>query len=139
LFKHSHRGRYVDRVDIVFEDVTLKQRFVIVRPLSAIVGSRADHELLKPTAPYVARKRTKREPEIEVVPGEPPESDKAIPWVIRLPESPIPTSLASTLSKGSFTEIMRAVRSVILPRGLERDTYNRYFKNLLWMEEHQME
>jgi len=69
-FTQNYRGRYQDRAEILFEDTQLGKEFVIVRPLRVIVGSRADHAALRPTAPYVPRRRTKRAPVNEVVPGE---------------------------------------------------------------------
>jgi helicase MOV-10 len=68
-FTQCYRGRYEDRAEIIFEDTQLGKEFVIVRPLRAIVGSREDHATLRPTAPYVPRRRTKRAPVNEVVPG----------------------------------------------------------------------
>lgn len=68
-FAQSYRGRYEDRAEIIFEDIQLGKEFVIVRPLRVIVGSRADHDALRPTAPYVPRRRTNRAPVNEVVPG----------------------------------------------------------------------
>lgn len=68
-FSQSYRGRYEDRAEIIFEDTQLEKEFVIVRPLRVIVGSRADHAALRPTAPYVPRRRTNRAPANEVVPG----------------------------------------------------------------------
>jgi len=68
-FTQSYRGRYQDRAEILFEDTQLGKEFVIVRPLRVIVGSRADHAALRPTAPYVPRRRTNRPPVTELVPG----------------------------------------------------------------------
>ena len=68
-FTQIYRGRYEDRAEILFEDTQLGKEFVIVRPLRVIVGSRADHAALQPTAPYVPRRRTNRAPANEVVPG----------------------------------------------------------------------
>jgi len=68
-FTQDHRGRYEDRAEILFEDTQLGKEFVIVRPLRVIVGSREDHAALRPTAPYVPRRRTNRAPVNEVVPG----------------------------------------------------------------------
>jgi len=68
-FTQSYRGRYHDRAEILFEDTQLGKEFVIVRPLRVIVGSREDYAALRPTAPYVPRRRTNRPPATEVVPG----------------------------------------------------------------------
>lgn len=68
-FTQIYRGRYEDRAEILFEDTQLGKEFVIVRALRVIVGSRADHAALQPTAPYVPRRRTNRAPVNEVIPG----------------------------------------------------------------------
>lgn len=68
-FTQTFRGRYEDRAEILLEDTQLGKEFVIVRPLRVIVGSREDHIALRPTAPYVPRRRTNRAPVTELVPG----------------------------------------------------------------------
>jgi helicase MOV-10 len=68
-FTQTYRGRYEDRAEIIFEDIQLRKRFVIVRPLRAIVGSREDHAALRPVAPYIPRRRTERAPVHDAVPG----------------------------------------------------------------------
>jgi helicase MOV-10 len=138
-FNQRHRGRYEDRVDIILEDVSIRQRFVITRSLRVTVGNKEDHELLKPRAPYVPRKRTRREPETEILPGVEPASLRAIPWVVPLPHADIPKNLSSILSQGSFTQVIGTVRRVLLPQALSSATYNRHFQSLLWIEEHRME
>ena len=138
-FRQLHHGHFEDRIDLVFEDTTLGQRFVVSRPMRAIVGSQQDYDLLRPTAPYTPRKRSKREAETEVVPGVVPESTNVIPWVVKLPFADIPDSLTLTLSNGSIREVMRALQHVSLPRVLTTDTYNRHFNILLWVEEYRME
>lgn len=138
-FRQSHNGRYEDRVEIIFEDEQLDRQFVIVRPLRAIVGSQADHDLLRPTAPFVPRKRRTREPETEVLPGVLPPALKAIPYVVKLPQAGIPKNLSETLSTGSSTDIIGRVRRIFLPKTWDCTTYSRHFKNLIWIEEYRME
>jgi helicase MOV-10 len=138
-FRQCHRGRYDDRVDIMFKDYRLQQGFIISRTLHAIVGNASDHEFLKPKAPFVPRPRSRRSPASEVIPGVEPESTKAIPWVVELPIASIPQRLSSTLASGSFKETLEAIRRVHLPPSLQADTYNRHFQTLLWIEEYRME
>jgi helicase MOV-10 len=138
-FRQSHNGRYEDRVEIIFEDAKLGQRFVIVRPLRAIVGSQADHDLLRPKAPFVPRKRTAREPEKEILPGVLPPALNAIPYVVKLSLADIPKNLSETLSTGSSSDVIGRVRRIFLPRAWDHTTYGRHFKNLIWIEEHRME
>ena len=137
--RQKHIGRCEDRLEIVFEDVQLRKRFVIARALRAIVGSKADHELLKPKAPYVPRNRTTRQPETQVVEGVLPPSLKAIPYVVSLPHANIPGPLSSALSTSSSSDIISRIRRVFLPLVLDSETYGRHFKNLLWIEEFRME
>jgi helicase MOV-10 len=138
-FRQSYNGRYEDRVEIIFEDEKLGQQFVIVRPLRAVVGSQADHDLLKPKTPFVPRKRTARKPEQEVLPGILPPALNAIPYTVKLSKADIPNNLAETLSSGSSSEVIDRVRRIFLPKRWDSATYARHFKNLIWIEEHRME
>jgi helicase MOV-10 len=138
-FRQNHNGRYEDRIEIIFEDEALGQQFVIVRPLQAIVGSQADHDMLRPKAPFVPRKRTARKPETEILPGILPPALKAIPYVVKLAHAHIPKNLSETLSTGSVSDVVGRVRRIFLPKVWDSATYSRHFKNLIWIEEHQME
>jgi helicase MOV-10 len=139
-FRQPHIGRYQDRAEFLFEDLQLNKRFLISRTLRAIVGSKADHQLLQPKAPYVPRERLTRQPEVTVVEGVDPPSLKAVPYVFKLPTADIPKPLLSTLSSsGTFSEGIKRVKHVFLPSTLNSDTYARHFKHLLWIEEFQME
>jgi helicase MOV-10 len=138
-FRQSHIGRYNDRVDIVFLDIQRRQRFIVSRTLHAVIGSKADHDLLKPVAPYAPRPRTKREIETEVVPGERPESMNAVPWVVRLLQAKIPKRLFSTLSGSSSSDMMGMLRQGYIPSTLTHKNYGNSFQALLWVEEFQME
>ncbi|GBE89135.1 P-loop containing nucleoside triphosphate hydrolase protein [Sparassis crispa] len=124
---------------MVFKDTVLQQQFVIVRLVKAIVGSQADHELLKPKSPYVPRKHTTREPEREVVSGVPPESKNTIPYVVKLPRAEIPNRISSALSKGSSANIITFFRQSVLPSTLDNKTHGQHFKALIWAEEHRTE
>jgi helicase MOV-10 len=123
----------------MFEDAKLRKRFLISRPLQAVIGNKADHELLKPKAPYQPRTRTLRQPETEVVPGVPPPAQDAIPWTVQLPLAKIPQALASTLLTGSFSEVLGGVRKSFMPKTFDSQTYGRHFQSVLWVEEHRME
>lgn len=112
---------------------------MISRSLSIIVGSKADHELLKPIAPYKPKKRLTLEPELTVVEGIAPPSLKAIPYCVPLPFAEIPDPLSSVLSRGTFAETLRQLRNMYLPSSLNSSTYSRHFKHLLWIEEFRME
>lgn len=108
----------------------------------AIVGDRNAHEELKARAPYVPRVRNKnREPETKIVEGEAPPSLNAIPYATRLPKAQIPNHLLSTLnvSSRSSRENVESIKNGFLPRIFSSESYGRHFKNLVWVEEHQME
>ncbi|KAF8869388.1 P-loop containing nucleoside triphosphate hydrolase protein [Infundibulicybe gibba] len=139
-FQSSYIGRYEDRLEVVFEDIALKKRFMISRPLRAIVGNPEDHEALKPRAPYVPRSRTVREAETDVIEGVPPPSMEGIRYINRLPLAIIPTDLSSLLSNNSsLSETIRKMRRLYLPSSLNGDTYGRHFKHLIWAEEYKMD
>lgn len=138
-FRETHNGRYNDRLEIIFLDESLDQRFAIVRSLRAIVGSQADHELLKPKSPYVPRKRGSREAATDVVPGVAPPALKAIPYVVKLAESPIPKDLSNALITGAPQDRPANIRRLFMPPIWNSDTYSRHMKHLIWTEEFQME
>ncbi|KAH7908653.1 RNA helicase [Hygrophoropsis aurantiaca] len=139
FFRHPHIGRLEDRLEILFEDISLKQQFVIVRPVSAIIGSRSDYELLKPRTPFVPRRKTARKPENDVIPGVKPPSLKAIPYVVKLPLAKPPNDLVAALSEQSDIHVVGQIKRIFLPQDLNENTYARHFKALLWIEEFRME
>ncbi|KZT24151.1 hypothetical protein NEOLEDRAFT_442878 [Neolentinus lepideus HHB14362 ss-1] len=137
--KSTHDGHFEDRVEFVFEDVALKQQFVIVRFIRLIVGDRDVYERLKPTTPYTPRIRSKREPETKVFPGEAPPATNAVPYVTKLPPAPIPKSIASVMNTGTTKDKVNSIRNTILPKILDVASHGRYFKTLLWIEEKRSE
>ncbi|GLB39145.1 putative helicase [Lyophyllum shimeji] len=138
-FRQGYIGRCQDRLEFLFEDKQLRTRFVIARQLEGIVGNKADHDRLRPTTPYVPRAKSARQPEIKVVEGVRPPSMKAVPYVVPLPRALIPATLATTLSTGTLANKITRIRNVFLPREFNTAGYDRHFKHLLWIEEHQME
>ncbi|KAF7323612.1 RNA helicase [Mycena kentingensis (nom. inval.)] len=138
-FRQSFPGRADDRLELVFEDTQLRKRFAIVRALTAHVGNRADHDAIRPKAPYVPRKRAAREPETFIVEGVRPPALKAVPYVVPLPEAAIPTNLASVLSTANTKHALDTIRKLYMPQVFGSGTYARQFKHLLWIEENRME
>jgi helicase MOV-10 len=124
---------------LVFEDAQVNKRFVITRGLSAIIGNKEEYERLKPTAPYIPRPRTLREPEKSVVEGERPPAMGAVPYVVPLPKADIPARLAAALGTGSVKQILKDVKSIFLPKEFNSETYGRHFKYLAWIEEFRAE
>ncbi|TFK28524.1 RNA helicase [Coprinopsis marcescibilis] len=139
-FRQRFIGRYEDRLELVFVDTQLRKKFVISRPLNVIVGSKSEHEALKPALPYTPRPRTTREPEKNVVEGVPPPSSSSIPYVVSLPRAPIPNHLLVVLNgTESVAKQVEHIKRVHLPSKVSGLTYARHFKNLLWIEEHKTE
>ncbi|KAH8804322.1 RNA helicase [Flagelloscypha sp. PMI_526] len=138
-FTQTFIGRFKDRIDIILEDIQLQKQFIISRPLEVIVGSRSDHEALRPRAPYKPRRRTARDPEVQVEPGIKPPSLDAVPYVVPLPHANIPGTLKELLARGSGNQVMEDLRKSVLPPILNAQSYGRHEKYLLWIEEAQME
>lgn len=65
----SNRGRFEARVEVLFEDVQSKERFVIVRPVLAAIGNVEEHRALQPITPYVAPRRPKQQRLVTEVEG----------------------------------------------------------------------
>ncbi|PFH46784.1 hypothetical protein AMATHDRAFT_69038 [Amanita thiersii Skay4041] len=137
--KQKYIGRYEDRLEFVLKDVQLKKQFFISRSLRAIVGNKEDHERLKPKAPYVPKKWTKRSAETNVVEGVKPPTVKTIPYIGKLPRAPIPSVILTILAEGSVKEITAHIKRTFMPTMLNSDTFSRHFRTLLWVEEARME
>jgi helicase MOV-10 len=141
-FSQEFIGRYKDHIELRFKDQQLKKEFIISRTARAIVGDRNAHEQLKARVPYVPRVRNRnREPETRIVEGEAPPSLNAIPYATRLPKAAIPAHLLSTLNASSrgTKENVDSIQNGFLPKILNSETHGRHFKNLIWVEEQQME
>ena len=141
-FRRHLRGRFEDRLEITFEDILLRQKFVIIRSLRAIVGNQADYDLLWSTKSYEPRVLPRnRVPESEVIPGPSPPAASKIEWVTRLPLAGIPRTISSILLTGSVRSVANVVnqlRRIVLPKILNTDTYGHFYKALIWIEEYRM-
>ncbi|KAK7439801.1 hypothetical protein VKT23_017376 [Stygiomarasmius scandens] len=137
--RSDYIGRSEDRLEMVFEDMRMNKQFMITRTLRVTIGSKADHELLKPRTPYIPRQRTERPRESQVIEGEPAPALNAIPYKGRLTLAPIPKYLSELLETGSTKDIIQNLRNLYLPAVVNSETYSRHFKHLLWTEEFQME
>ncbi|RXW12422.1 hypothetical protein EST38_g13432 [Candolleomyces aberdarensis] len=139
-FTQSFIGRYEDRIEFVFENTVSHEKFVISRQLQVVVGDQADHNALRPVAPYVSRKRNTRTPEKTVVRGVAPPSLGGISYVAELPKSPIPKELLELLSGSNpLQQQITDIRGLYITGPLSTGTYAKHFKHLLWIEEHQTE
>ncbi|KAF9057246.1 P-loop containing nucleoside triphosphate hydrolase protein [Panaeolus papilionaceus] len=141
-FRNSFVGRYEDRLELTFEDARLKQTFVIVRVLRAVVGDQTLHQELQPRAPYIPRTRTKRQvvADADVVPGEKPPAQTVIQYIGRLPKADTPEYLKRVLDNDTLST-GRTLQEVqkMMPASFDSASYGRWFKLLLWVEEHKAE
>ncbi|TCD60518.1 hypothetical protein EIP91_009945 [Steccherinum ochraceum] len=139
-FRHSNHGKYEDRLEVFFEDLSIRQQFAIVRPLTIIVGNKSDYEELRPKAPYVPRKKTARDDPESIVPGVPPLATSTTRWVTKLPFADIPEKLSKILNSGNLpSEVASGIRKIRLPDRLDAESYPRHFQELLWIEEFKMQ
>lgn len=139
-FEQKYIGRYEDRLELVFADAKGRNKFIITRQLRAIVGSKADHEALKASTPYLPRKQTTRVAETSVTKGIPPSTAEAIPYTIRLPYAGIPKGLLKVLDGVSSPKNqLQKIKDGHFPTSLTPENHAHYFKTLLWIEEHRTE
>ncbi|RDX46171.1 P-loop containing nucleoside triphosphate hydrolase protein [Lentinus brumalis] len=113
MFRHSQRGRFSGRLELTLQD-TSRRTFVIIRQLHAVVGTVSDHELLKADAPYARHRPTRWRDRTHVVEGTRPPALNAVKWVKKLENSESP------------------------PPTLTYTTHERYYRLLLWLEEHRL-
>lgn len=132
----DERGRFEDRIELIFEDLHLNRKFAITRRVRATVAVKADYEALRPNAPYVRPNRKFEEPMQEIIPGIAPPALSAIRWKTRLLQYPIPPGLVETaFGNGTSAEIAARIRQAFLPNTLDSRTHGRHFGVLLWVEE----
>ncbi|KAG8853758.1 hypothetical protein FRB96_008013 [Tulasnella sp. 330] len=134
LFRaHNERGHFSARVELDFENTELHQRFTIARSARAIVGVRADYELLRPTAPYVGLMNKKTFVRREFVAGPPRSVNTSIPYYRKLGEYPLDQSVVTTGPAHQRLETLR----MLLPWELNSVTYAQHWHTLLHVEEEQ--
>ncbi|KAK2465578.1 hypothetical protein APHAL10511_002470 [Amanita phalloides] len=136
----THIGRYEDRLELIFENVQSKRQFLISRSIRVVLGDKEDQQNLKASSSYISRSRTApRKPETKIIKGEKPRLMGSIPYIVKLPGATIPPALLAALSEGSRVEITERIRATFLPAILDPRTHAKYFKTLLWIEEHRTE
>ena len=112
---------------------------MIARQARAIVAA-PGYSDLQPKAPFVPKKRTSRNRDANVVPGDPPPALAVIRYVVTLPHNHIPDYYRKILSTGgSLFNIVRQFRTSLMPQIFQDITYGRHFKALLWAEEYRSE
>jgi hypothetical protein len=85
VYEPLSEGRYQDVLELVFYDVKRMKVFIIIRKLSAIVGSQDDHEDLAPKRPYARRKFIPLPLDGFIIRGMQPPTWTHTKWVTRLP------------------------------------------------------
>jgi helicase MOV-10 len=133
--KRKDIGRYQNRVELEFEDLGTKRRFVMCRLAQAVVGEVALHKQLEPKTPYVPNRPSEREQETNVIQGVKPPVLKAISYVTSMPKPDIPLKLLSNLTQSSASspQNVEKVQRVFLPSKLDVKTHGNHFKVLLWV------
>lgn len=138
-FNEENVGFYEDHVEFLFEDALQHSRFVIVRPIQAVVASSEYNDLL-PKVLYFRKQRIIDDSEPTVVPGPPPSFAEGISYVKSLPWAAIPKRIHRILKDGGpVADIVRKLHLSPLPPNFVNATYATYFKMLLWAEESRCE
>lgn len=132
-------GRHQAQLELGFENMASKKRFVISRTIQAIVGDSRLHQQLKPTAPYIPRRPTAREPETNVLKGVKPPALSVISYATPLPRPEIPPRLLATLNASSSPWQVQKIKDMFLSFPLHQKNHGEFFKILIWIEEHRME
>lgn len=128
------RGQFEDRVELRFENTTLQQSFTIIRGIKAIIGVKADYDLLRASAPFVRKKKQTRPRSSGIVRGPRRSLSSTIPYRGWLGDYPIDPSV---IIAGPDEERITIIKA-ILPESLVAETYARHWHTLLHVEEEQM-
>ncbi|KAI5888666.1 P-loop containing nucleoside triphosphate hydrolase protein [Schizophyllum commune H4-8] len=140
----SYVGNFDDTVYLRFLDVAQRTRpFVIARKVSAVIGSRQDHEQLRPAAPYARRQMPAGFFEGAIVKGTRPEVWSKTVWKRPLGQYEPPKALIEAVygtERGRRAQSERATLSLLQNQFLPRfgwEKYGEYFQVLLHVEEEQ--
>lgn len=140
-FHPSFDGEYKNALELVFLDTSTRSRFLITRQLCAVVGSKDDHQQLKPKSAYSRRKPAPFQFDGPIIRSLRPPTWGPIKWTSRLPEFKAPQDLIQAAfgpSSGSNTRtILQAVRQ-FLPAAFTVKTYGHHFQTMLYLEDEQM-
>lgn len=139
LMHPSYAGHYEDTLELVFFHLELRRTFVITRRICGTVGSREDHEQLKPKEPYAKKKLTLFRPDGNVIPSIRPPVWTRIKWAQGLPKYPVPKPLIEA-AFGPHSHNSNAVRAAVkrwMPSAFNPVTYGSWFQALVYLEEEQ--
>jgi helicase MOV-10 len=136
----EYRGRFTDRMDLTFLNTWSAKKFMISRDISVHIVNKEDHEALKPAQPYTPIARVPRQPVTKIIEGELPPALDAIPYETILHKEPIPQYLHDILAaKHPIRKALEEIRGIYVSADLSMRTYVERFRNLLWIEEYQLE
>lgn len=136
VFHPSFAGRFEDNLELVFFEMKTKTRFVITRPIVATVGSKSDHEQLKPKTPYVRRPSTRKMFEGPVIRSLRPPVWTPAKWIGHLPEFKEPVDLIKAAFDSRGRDSFKMVKK-FMPVSFNVNTYGAYFQVMLYLEEEQ--
>jgi helicase MOV-10 len=142
-FHPAFDGEYKDDLELVFLDTSSRQRFLILRKLSAVVGSKEDHQQLKPKSAYTRPKRKLAPFQFNgpIVRSLRPPTWGPSNWTSRLPEFAPPVNLiqaAFGTQAGSNTKKILSEVKAFLPPNFTLNTYANHFQVMLYIEGEQM-
>ncbi|KAG8956455.1 hypothetical protein FRC03_010833 [Tulasnella sp. 419] len=120
------RRRYQDRVELVFENIKVRQRFIITRLVTAIVGTQKDVHLFGPPIQHSYPIHSMLKP---------PENDDEESADSRELFAHIPRFVRDALEDGSDQDKIERVKRSILPPKLNADSHRMHWKTILWIEE----
>jgi helicase MOV-10 len=133
-FFPAHAGRYQDVLELVFYDVKRMKCFKIIRKLFATVGSKEDHEDLKPIRPYARRKFIPLPLDGLIIRGVRPPTWTPTKWTTRLPPFKAPPALIkAAFSPGASASAIKR----FLPASFNANSYGKYFEVLIHIETEQ--
>jgi helicase MOV-10 len=131
-FHPPYEGHFNDTLELIFYDLRQKERFSIIRQISAIVGSPQDHETLKSKGPF-ARKKWKPLP-LPIIIRRPPTWTKT-QWRVRLPLFDAPKDLIDHAF--GVKNRHKSVRINHLPAVFSENSHGKWFQVLAYIEEEQ--
>ncbi|KAI0062752.1 P-loop containing nucleoside triphosphate hydrolase protein [Artomyces pyxidatus] len=138
-FQQSEIGRYSDQLEFEFSSETpiAGNRFIILRPITVVVGSPVDYDLLRPQISYVPPSRGTGPLQGQIVEGVPPPRPRAVHWRGGLPKSHIPESLDTIFSAPSGKITVKSVKEALSldDKPISTQSYTSHFKAMLWLEE----
>ena len=137
-FLPNNLGRFEDKIELVFRDGSLSQRFVIVRGLRAVVANRRELDELGPASPYVRPPRREHRARDDDIDGVRYSFPSDIKWAVKLPKYDVPATIRDALASGNPEDHIAAIKSRVLPRNITAETYSRHWSTLLHLEEIQM-